>query len=442
MAVFAAINYGKVRVIDERLKPLHCFIDDRSYDTNAARSSRALSSFKQHGSAQEIVNGSEFISNRLLASKVVYSEESLCREYFLSYSVFCAFMLTLFLTSLLIVSEVYMRRLLGKVLDMEIDLEWQEVEEVEEEEAAIEYEQQAAMYNLQLLEKERELGIEVEKEKEREREKKMEKEKEREKEKEMKEDDADSSPVLSIFDRSVHSTPITFTLDTPNGVEEDSFEPILSPHIPQTFSSSTPDSAITQHTECPTIFSLQDPSTCPSLPFLFGTVTPQASPRSLDHIPSPSKYRAAGGSILYRARTNSIQGVAGLDGRIPPYKSRIHGLDRARSASMSRGRAATMSLGSVDGNARTHSNPHGYVHTDQAQQGKRVRSLSTISPRGSINFGANSEPLFLPPPLRLPPDSVIEEHQQQMKEIGRARANTFIQYMADSLPVTLLSSRY
>ena len=90
MAVFAAINYGKVRVIDERLKPLHCFIDDRSYEVNAAHSSRALSSFQQHdvnphihGFAGEMVNGSLFNGDRSLAAKVKYSEESLCREYFL-----------------------------------------------------------------------------------------------------------------------------------------------------------------------------------------------------------------------------------------------------------------------------------------------------------------------------------------------------------------------
>lgn len=117
LACFVALNYVKVVVLDDKLQLLHCFIDER--DPNFVQPAFQLSS--------SVGSGARRLSP-------VSSGENLCREYLLSYTVFCAYSLTGYLVIILMFSEMYMRRLLGKVLDKEIDLEWKEEEDLEQQE--------------------------------------------------------------------------------------------------------------------------------------------------------------------------------------------------------------------------------------------------------------------------------------------------------------------
>lgn len=120
----------------------HCFLGSpdvpRSVPqrrlTDSGPLSPADSLSAQYGLTQGVISGLSRMEGDSRALAGSYTEAELCREYFLSYSVFAAFMLTLFLFALLVASEVYMTRLLQKVLDMEIDLQWQDVEEEEEAE--------------------------------------------------------------------------------------------------------------------------------------------------------------------------------------------------------------------------------------------------------------------------------------------------------------------
>jgi hypothetical protein len=144
LAFLAFINYVKVKVVDDHMKPVHfCFLsspDDpgsSSHQTDGTSQIRTLPYSQPilYGLAPGVINGAYYMETGSRAlSGTEYTEAELCREYFLSYSVFLAFMLTMFLLALLIASEVYMGRLLGKVLEVEIDLQWKDVKEEEEEE--------------------------------------------------------------------------------------------------------------------------------------------------------------------------------------------------------------------------------------------------------------------------------------------------------------------
>jgi hypothetical protein len=140
LAFLALINYVKVKVVDDQMKPVHyCFL---SSPDNSGSSSHQTSGTTQTSTAHYsqpilygLAPGAYFMESESRALSGTFTEAELCREYFLSYSVFLAFMLTMFLLALLIASEVYMGRLLGKVLELEIDLQWKDVKEEEEEEA-------------------------------------------------------------------------------------------------------------------------------------------------------------------------------------------------------------------------------------------------------------------------------------------------------------------
>jgi hypothetical protein len=101
-------------VLDDRLELLHCFIDKQD------------PAFVQPAS--------QLLSLGTRGLSIAISSKELCREYLLSYTVFCAYSLTAYLIIILMFSEMYMRRLLGKVLDKEIDLEWKEEEDLEQQE--------------------------------------------------------------------------------------------------------------------------------------------------------------------------------------------------------------------------------------------------------------------------------------------------------------------
>ena len=186
LAFFLALNYGKIIVLDDELKTLHCYVDGRPplvSTTIVRRSMREYTDTGEtdigeiHGNMNMFFGVVARMSGKLVDAvhtmaliiktttpassinhdysvpDVQYTQQDyynsskrflsasatdteLCREYMLSYAIFCAFMLSLFLFILLVFSEIYMRRLLGKVLLTEIDLEWEEEDnekEVEEE---------------------------------------------------------------------------------------------------------------------------------------------------------------------------------------------------------------------------------------------------------------------------------------------------------------------
>lgn len=388
-----------MRILDERLKELHCFVGgdpDRNQKGNqpvVAQSSGLISNRDygsytsqysnpiSHGFTPEMVkiNLNES-GSRSLVGGVFYTEAELCREYFLSYSVFCAFMLTLFLTALLIVSEVYMRRLLDKVLEMEIDLEWQDVEEVQEEESSL-------LQDADQLAKEKEKEIEKEQEKD----------------------------IVDITETIATTTPSLSLINT----------------VPST------DSA-------PPTFSLQLPVSLPSSPVrssssTFAPIQLTPHPQSADFIPHPSptsnsaKHFPALPSSLqsHSRRSRSVTSPEPYDEKLSNFRSKIHAIGKGRAQSMNRGRSHTVNFGLPDGHAHRES----IAMSPLTPEGSRKRSL-TLGIGGVSALGSESST------PRLPPQCVILEHEQQMKEIGRVRSNTFIQYMSDSLPVTLLNSRY
>jgi hypothetical protein len=380
-----------VRILDERLKELHCFVgdSDRNQKGNQATTPQAIGPHSNlnygsyiphsytnpvsHGFTPENVNEIEG-GSRSLAGGVYYTEAELCREYFLSYSVFCAFMLTLFLTALLIVSEVYMRRLLDKVLEMEIDLEWQDVEEVEEESLVLQDGDQ--------------LGKEKEKD------------------------------ILDITKTIATTTPSLSLINT----------------VPSA------DAA-------PPTYSLQLPVSLPSSPArgpapIFAPIPAALNPNSADYIPSPSptsnaiKHTSALPSSLqsHSRRARSVTSPEPYDERLSNFRSKIHAIGKDRAQSMNRGRSHTITYGLPDG----HSHRDPALPSPVTSDGSRKRSITLGLVGGVPALGSEgSTP-------RLPPQCVILEHEHQMREMerGRGRSNTFIQYMSDSLPVTLLNSRY
>lgn len=405
LAVFAAINYGKIIIVDDKLKTVHCFVFSR---VEASSSGYASTSSYSNDYLKSDFSSSEYTENnsRLLASKKSYSEADLCREYFLSYSVFCAFMLTLFLTSLLIVSEVYMRRLLDKVLEMEIDLEWQDVEEFEEEEA-LEY--LAAEYELQQLELNKSVknGTPVE----------------------------DSSakdgvilvPMITSSQEEVDKT-IAILSNVPvltpqqEQVEQHAPPGILDPDSIPLIPHRDPD---------PLVFSLQDPASMqpPQPPTEHLVLPAPVDISSNDDIPAPTirpinppfKSDHTDAYNRRRSATTAPLHEGGIPFRLSKQASGLGPVtERRRAASYSRARSASINF----------RHPDGVPYPLQ-------RNVSTV---GSGAGDGDSRVDCVTP--RLPPASVMEEHAQHLKDIGRARSNTFIQYMSNSLPVSLLSSRY
>ena len=408
LAMLAAINYAKVRILDERLKDLHCFVvdPDRNQKDNkpvTTQSSGPISNRNYgsyippystpviHGFTPEMVNVNQIgDGSRSLAGGASYTEAELCREYFLSYSVFCAFMLTLFLTALLIFSEVYMRRLLDKVLEMEIDLEWQDVEEVEEEESF-------ALQDADQLEKE--------KERERERER-------------------DVADVTKTSDATTPSLSLINTIPS-----ADSAPPTYSLQLPVSLPSS--------------------PARGPAPTFLPAQSTPHPHPHthtnahSADYIPSPSptsnpaKFNPAlpPSLPLHSRRARSVTSPEPYDEKSLNFRSKINAIGKVRAQSMNRGRSNTVNYGLPDGYGHRET----VVTSPVSSDGSRKRSITLLGGLGGLT-GAASEGST----PRLPPQCVILEHENQMRELekGRGRSNTFIQYMSNSLPVTLLNSRY
>lgn len=128
LACFVALNYVKVVVLDDRLTLLHCFIERQDQSIIQANVQANLTV----PFLTPVVG--DYSVGRSLGVVVTLTSQELCREYLLSYTVFCVYVLTLYLVIILIFSEIYMRRLLNKVIDKEIDLEWKEEEDLEQQE--------------------------------------------------------------------------------------------------------------------------------------------------------------------------------------------------------------------------------------------------------------------------------------------------------------------
>ena len=97
-------------------------------NTRSASSSLSLSSASMNydSNSVNVQHTQDYFNSSRRSLSASASDTELCREYMLSYAIFCAYMLSLFLFILLVFSEIYMRRLLEKVLFTEIDLEWEE----------------------------------------------------------------------------------------------------------------------------------------------------------------------------------------------------------------------------------------------------------------------------------------------------------------------------
>jgi hypothetical protein len=400
LAVFAAINYGKIIIVDDKLKTIHCFVFSR---VEASSSGYASTSSYSDDYSKSDFSSSEYTENnsRLLASKKSYSEADLCREYFLSYSVFCAFMLTLFLTSLLIVSEVYMRRLLEKVLEMEIDLEWQDVEEFEEEEAleymAAEYELNKSVTN----------GTPAQ--------------------------DTSAKDGVILVPMLTPSHDVDKTIAIPSNV------PVLTPkqeeveqHVPPGILDPDSIPLIPHRDPDPPVFSLQDPASMqpPQPPTEHLTLPAPVDISSNDDIPAPTirpinpPFKSDHTDTYNRRRsaTSAPLHEGGIPYRLSKQASGLGPVtERRRAASYSRARSASIN----------------FRHPDGIIPYPLQKAVSTV---GSGAGDGDSRVDCATP--RLPPASVLEEHAQHLKDIGRARSNTFIHYMSNSLPVSLLSSRY
>lgn len=394
-----------MRILDGRLKDVHCFVvnpdkNQRGSRYLAAQWSSPISTDRNlgplippyshpisHGFESETVDMDQMSSgSRSLAGGVYYTEAELCREYFLSYSVFCAFMLTLFLTALLIVSEVYMRRVLDKVLEMEIDLEWQDVEEVEEEESFI-------LQEAEQFEKE----IEQTQEK-------------------TKTTDASFtsiSPMNSV--PSIDAAPLTFSLLLP---------------------TSTPSSP-TRNTTPPAFTPIWSAQSAPHSSDYIPNPSPTSNATFPAHVPIPIPAMTPYSVPLHSRRARSVTSPDPYDEKFLNYRSKIHAIGKGRAQSMNRGRSHTVNFGLPDSQMRRESMAVSPSTSDSAVSHSRSRSV-TMAVTGALGIGVDA----VSP--RLPPQSVIQEHEQQMKEMERirGRSNTFIQYMSDSLPVTLLNSRY
>lgn len=306
-------------------------------------------------------------------------------------------MLTLFLVALLTVSEIYMRRLLEKVLEMEIDLEWQDVEEFEEEEAL-----EHLANELQM----QQIG--------------------------MNENDIKKESCAVVHD-TIATQETAHLLPTLNPHQiPDKTVPIPKNPSPRTLNSDFIPGNSDGDT-VPLVFSLQNPASMVTTqthsepPVSTASLPSTITSESVSSPPFPVSHTGNGHHSPYadsHSRTRSVTSAPTHDGGMHPYRltKAISGLgpvtERRRAASYSRARSTS------------------FRHTDGSTPHSLRKSVSTAS--GSFMEGDVRSEMTSP---RLPPESVIQEHAQQMKDIGRARSNTFLQYMSDSLPVSLMSSR-
>ena len=307
-------------------------------------------------------------------------------------------MLTLFLVALLVVSEIYMRRLLEKVLEMEIDLEWQDVEEFEEEEALGQLAAELQMQQIGMIEND------------------------------IRKESCSVAQDTIAMQEIAHLLPTMNPHQTPDKAVPIPKSPNPSPRTLDP--DSTPSNS--DGDTVPLVFSLQNPASMVTTqthtepPVSTASLSSTITSDSVLSPPFPVSHTGNGHHSPYAdaySRTRSVTLAPAHEGGMHPYRlnKAISGLgpvtERRRAASYSRARSVS------------------FRHTDSSTPHSMRKSVSTTS--GSFMDGEVRQDTTTP---RLPPESIIQEHAQQMKD-GRARSNTFLQYMSDSLPVSLMSSR-
>ena len=510
LAFFFAMNYGKVIVVDDRLKLLHCYVDgnqpikvrsnvNRNTGDHTATSTDAFSmsgiaigrlgvddirnslisagtnllsiattvaatttpteieigggrggvrgiilplNFQKGSNIDSLPNSlysyqtlqsqqgdeNSFYSSRRSLSATA-SDTELCREYMLSYAIFCAFMLTFFLTILLIFSEIYMRRLLEKVLLTEIDLEWEEEDQENEKEKEREF-QNEINYELLLIQKEKEILKELENDLQY-----IEEEKNSENFPYVKHVQLPHSNSTSRSGSYTDKNPTPFFLILPSKCTGGTV------HTQQQNNVIFPS-----HTNLSPSSSLHPiPNTPLTTIINNSTGNGNSNGNGNNHI---SNQINKPGSIIKNTSPSGLTGDS-MD-KVQHIRAKV--LSRVTSPTGNRPRSFTTN------------NPGTDVRTSETIPSVPVRptfSTSNQSPRGSSSFMTpsmrrsrsqsfsvisqhnNTNPhhhmsyLSSESP-RLPPSIIHEQQQQQEK--ARARSNTFIQYVADSLPVTLTSS--
>ena len=147
------------------------------------------------------------------------------------------------------------------------------------------------------------------------------------------------------------------------------------------------------------------------------------------HIRSKVLSRASGSSgNRPRSLTTNYQGT---DVR---YNETDHGVIMKSQSSSPRNNNSNVRASTVS----THSpkGPGSGSFMTPSMRRDRSQSFSVLSP---LNSHSHSHPHHSHVGAILPPSIIHEREQQQQR--ARARSNTFVQYMADSIPVKLTSSR-
>ncbi len=125
LAALIGINYMRIKLIDPIFEADVCnkFPADIDHDSGSSSSHRFLTSVFMLGTSTNGTSTSDY-------------GHRVCNEYTLRYTFFCEWLIFFYLLSVLIASEIYLSRLIGKVLDREEMIEWiEEEEEVAQEEA-------------------------------------------------------------------------------------------------------------------------------------------------------------------------------------------------------------------------------------------------------------------------------------------------------------------
>jgi hypothetical protein len=136
MACFATLNLARVRLIDPVVAYEVC---DHYPAKGLHRGAHRLLSAVYSGLGADPGAEADDPTSHVDAEDVAYSHH-VCEEYLLRYTLMCVFFLFLYLIGVLIASEVYIQRLVDKVLDQEETIEWLEDEEQKQFMAALETE--------------------------------------------------------------------------------------------------------------------------------------------------------------------------------------------------------------------------------------------------------------------------------------------------------------
>ena len=382
--------------------------------------------------SQQVDEDSFYISRRSLSATA--SETELCREYMLSYAIFCAFMLTFFLTILLIFSEIYMRRLLEKVLLTEIDLEWEEEDQENEKEKEREF-QNENNYELLLIQKEKEILKELENDLQY-----IEEEK-----------NSGNVPYLKHI-QPAHS----------NSTSRSGSYPAKNPTpfsllLPSQCTGGTAHTQQQNNTNFPPHTNLSLSSSLHPIPSNSSTTiindstgNGNSNGNSNNHINNQINKP---GSIIKNISPSGLTGDS-MD-KVQHIRAKV--LSRVTSPTGNRPRSFTTNNPGTDVRtseiipiipvpsvpvrstfSSSNQSPRGSSSfMTPSMRRSRSQSFSVISQHNNTNPHHHLSYLSSESP-RLPPSIIHEQQQQQEK--ARARSNTFIQYVADSLPVTLTSS--